>query len=489
LDRASSVAAAEASVQPSQAQSERILRPEFTGSASEHFRTWIVNLFFTLILGANAFALPSGIIVALAASRSTPDSEQVVDVAEEALVPERPKLLAVDPLQRQVAGLLEQRNYAELERLLGGHQLAFEEDSRASKKLENAFDSFYKVARSGEPALNEWVARTPSSYVALVSRGTFYLSQGIDARGPAYIRETPEENIRTMRMYFRKATADLERSLQLTQKPFVSRVGLMTIASYIGSRATEKTHYLEGVKLAPQSVEIRLEHMRNLEPRWGGSYPEMEAFAAEARSQLRDSRAADRVAARIPAYRADERQSAKDYVEALKHYDEAIALDASSSLLCGRSYVLSQLKRDAEAFADVKLALSKGRDYRYCLTRAVSQATKASDAAEAIQILSLVIEADPNSRGAFNERGWRYQKSGKLDLAFQDYLASAKLGDPLGELQVGKFYWSGLGVKQDREEAIVWLRKAAAHGGRDAQVSLQQALELLGKLQQLDKKQ
>ena len=33
----------------SAAAGERIIRPEFTGSAGEYFRIWIVNLFFTLI--------------------------------------------------------------------------------------------------------------------------------------------------------------------------------------------------------------------------------------------------------------------------------------------------------------------------------------------------------------------------------------------------------------------------------------------------------
>jgi predicted Zn-dependent protease len=68
--------------------------------------------------------------------------------------------------------------------------------------------------------------------------------------------------------------------------------------------------------------------------------------------------------------------------------------------------------------------------------------------------------------------------------AFQDYLAAAKLNDSSAQLQVGKFYWSGTGVKQDREEALVWLRKSAEQGNTDAKVSLDEAQkELAGKPQ------
>jgi Zn-dependent protease with chaperone function/TPR repeat protein len=419
--------------------------------------------------------------LALAGAGVTPELEQAGGEEPDKPVPERLKLVAVDPVQRQVIDLLEERRYAELERLLGGRQLAFEQDPGTSAQLENAFAALRKVPRSGEPALNEWAAGAPASYAAALARGSFYLSQGMDARGGGYFRDTPEENIRTMHAYLDKARADLERSLTLAQKPYLSRLALMTIARNSGNRASEKTHYQEGLKIAPQSVELRLARMASLEPRWGGSYAEMQALVAEARAQLSDPRAADRVAARVPAYRAFERQSAKDFAQALKHYDEAIALDANAGVLCDRSYALSQLKRDAEAFADVKAALSKSRDNRYCLERAVYQATKEKEAGEAIQVLNLVIEVDPNAPLAFNQRGWRYQQTGKTDLAFQDYLASAKLGDPWAQMQVGKFYWSGIGTKQDREEGLGWLRKAAAQGDRDAKLSLEQALEQLGK--------
>jgi TPR repeat protein len=145
--------------------------------------------------------------------------------------------------------------------------------------------------------------------------------------------------------------------------------------------------------------------------------------------------------------------------------------------------VLSQLKRDAEAFADVKRALSQARDVRYCLERAVAVAAIAGDANEAIELMNLVIEVDPASYHAYNQRGWRYQQQGRADLAFPDYLASARLGDAWGQLMTGKLYWAGNGVKADREQALAWLEKSAAQGNRDAKVSLQQARAQLGAAQ------
>jgi predicted Zn-dependent protease len=408
------------------------------------------------------------------------DDDEQEQQAELKLVPEQPKLATVDPVHSQVLALLERRDHAGLERLLAGHQLAFERDSTESPKLEHAFRAFGKAPRSAEPALDEWVARSPSSYAALVARASFYLGQGLDARGTAFIGETPPENIESMRFYLDKARAELERSLELSGKPYLSHAYLMTIAR-LGGVGRDEAHYEAALKLAPQSVELRLRRMTDLEPRWGGSVSHMEAFAAQARKELDDPAAANRVAARIPAYRGYEHQSAKDLTGALKYYDEAITLDATASSLCERSYVLMELKREAEAFADVKLALSKARESRYCMQRAVWHATRTPDAGEAIDVLSLVLEVDAHSTQALTQRGWRYQGLGKLEAAFQDYLASAKAGDAWGQLQTGKLYWAGKGVAEDREQALAWLRKSAEQGNRDAKLSLQQALDAMGR--------
>jgi Zn-dependent protease with chaperone function/tetratricopeptide (TPR) repeat protein len=397
-----------------------------------------------------------------------------------ALVADKPKRAVVDAVHRQVVTLLEQRNFEELERLLGGLQRAFEEDPGAGTQLERAYFALDRIPRTAEGVLGDWVNEQPASYAALTARASFYYFQALEARGTGFIAETPEENIRTMRIFLEKSRLDLERSLALTQKPYLSHLTMMSIARVSGSRTSERAHYLEAVKLAPQSVELRLAHLTSLEPRWGGSYAAMQAYVEESRAQLRDAKAADRLAARIAAYRGHELQMKDDFTRALKHYDEAIALHAGAGTLCERAYVLSRLKRDPEAFADVKLALSKVRDHRYCLSQAVPQASRTGNPDEAIAMLSVVIEADPGSIHGFNQRAWRYQQAGKLDLAFQDYLASARLGDGYGQLMAGKLLWAGRGIAENREEALHWLRKAAAQGHPDAKLSLQQALGQLG---------
>jgi TPR repeat protein len=98
-----------------------------------------------------------------------------------------------------------------------------------------------------------------------------------------------------------------------------------------------------------------------------------------------------------------------------------------------------------------------------------------------VVVLTAVIEADPRSVHAYNQRGFRHQKAGSMDLAFRDYQASASLGDAYGQLMAGKMQWAGMGTAVNREEALEWLKKAAAQGHPDAKLSLRQALEQVGR--------
>jgi hypothetical protein len=82
----------------------------------------------------------------------------------------------------------------------------------------------------------------------LAARGCFFYFRGLEARGTAFIQDTPEENIRAMRSHLERARKDLERSLGFTQRPYLSRLTLMSIARVSGNRKGARTQYLEAVK-------------------------------------------------------------------------------------------------------------------------------------------------------------------------------------------------------------------------------------------------
>lgn len=66
----------------------------------------------------------------------------------------------------------------------------------------------------------------------------------------------------------------------------------------------------------------------------------------------------------------------------------------------------------------------------------------------------------------------KYYKSQEYEKCFEGHMALAKEGYPLAECQIGYFYWAGLGVTKNQEQAFRWTEKAAVHGDRDAQFNL-----------------
>lgn len=62
--------------------------------------------------------------------------------------------------------------------------------------------------------------------------------------------------------------------------------------------------------------------------------------------------------------------------------------------------------------------------------------------------------------------------AGQYEQCFEGHLALAEQSYPLAECQVGYFYFEGIGVKKNLEQAVRWTRRAAMHGDRDGQYNL-----------------
>lgn len=410
--------------------------------------------------------------LALAASRQAGEFEE--PEPEMVAIPDSRQLRALDPVQREVISLVEKRDHAALEQLLSLKQQRYEQDPAAEQELEMAFRSFRYLGASAEPVLKEWSQQMPRSYAAHTARGVYYLWRGVEARGTAFSRETSEEQMHAMNALLDRAEPELERSLTLTAKPYISHLSFIPLSRYLGDRELGDRHYQEALALAPQSLTLRQARMTTLEPRWGGSYWQMEALAKESTAQLKDPAAAAKLAARIPADRADEKQRSKDYAAALALYDEALRLDPSAGRMrCERSWVLGQLGRHAEAYDEAKRGFTEARDDAYCMDRVVAAASQLHNPAETIAVATLVIEADPGAGLAFAHRGWAKEQLGQRDAAFEDYLAGAKLGEAWAQAKVGKAYLEGTVVTRDDEEGLAWLRKSAAQGNAEAKSVLQ----------------
>ena len=383
--------------------------------------------------------------------------------------------------QREILALVDSADFEALERTLAGYQRRYESDPAKEDELYTAFAAFRIVRPDAEPMLRQWTQQMPRSYSASLALGVFHLWHGIQARGDAYVADTPPENLRRMRELLAQARAELERSTRLTAKPYLSELSLVTLSRYVSDRALGREHYLAGIAMAPQSLRLRQARMTSLEPKWGGSFAKMDALARESSAQLKHRAAIAQIAARVPAARADAMRSQGEFEQAAKLYQDALRMDPSANeLRCSRAWALSQDGRHAEAYEQAKDGFDADHASAECVRAGLSAARQMKDRGKVVALATRAIEANPNWAYPYTQRGWAREKDGRREAAFRDYLAAAKLGDPWAEMRAGHGYFMAWGVQADRDQGVEWLRKAAADGNLEAKGMLAKALQLTG---------
>jgi hypothetical protein len=62
------------------------------------------------------------------------------------------------------------------------------------------------------------------------------------------------------------------------------------------------------------------------------------------------------------------------------------------------------------------------------------------------------------------EEGFEAANKGLYQVARSEFHKAAVKGDARAQYSLGIMYFDGIGVKQDRKEAVIWLKKAADQG-------------------------
>ena len=189
--------------------------------------------------------------------------------------------------QRESLNLLRQSRYAELDRKMNGIQRSYEVGSITDERLLHEFRAFYDT----EPALagryDAWVETMPRSYPALVARGIYLRYVAKQARGSAYIEDTPRQRIEIMSTYLARAMRDYNASLTLTKKPLLtyhSIIAVTMLDAMVGGDDLARRMLNESIRVDPRNFVVRYKYFASLETRWGGSLEQMLDFEKQARA-------------------------------------------------------------------------------------------------------------------------------------------------------------------------------------------------------------
>lgn len=252
--------------------------------------------------------------------------------------------------------LLFHRRFAELTSYFGRFQDAFEADPRKEYWPLDAADAFLSSEPQLEEALDAWVKATPASFAPYLARGTHRVSVGYARRGARWASDTAPEHFEAMEVALDQAVADLDQALALRPHLVAALRRKIVALRATGDKPGIDQAMESALAFCPSCFQVRVTYMYSLNPRWGGSYEKMAAFA---RDRVDDSNPRLRL---LPGYvdldQADLLMVDKRYNEALQVVQQACKLGDHWEFLLKRAKIEGFLGQDAAAFADLDRALA-----------------------------------------------------------------------------------------------------------------------------------
>lgn len=261
-----------------------------------------------------------------------------------------------------IRALLHHRRFADLSRRLEQLQSDFEADHTREFWPIDAADAFDSAEAELGASLDAWAAATPASFAPYLARGTYWVAAAYARRGGKWAAETAREDLALMREAVEKARADLNKALVIRPKLAAAERRLIVGLRLTGDRAGARTAVARALRACPSCFQVRVAYLIQLQPRWGGSYEEMLAFARAAGRASRNPKLR-----LLPGYvdldKANMLAREKKLDEALAAVERACALGEHWEFLKERAYLRRGLKQFDAALADLDRAAAIRRGH------------------------------------------------------------------------------------------------------------------------------
>ncbi len=178
--------------------------------------------------------------------------------------------------------MLKNEEFGRLNAVLEEYQHIFKEDQTDEYKVYDAYQTFYVTDPLYEEFFIKWVNRFPEKYQPYLALAHYSCAKGWESRGYRFSKDTSEEQFEGMRFHFSKAEENLKTALEINADLMVGYKILINIYNATGNNGAEDEVIKNAIALFPHSFLVRYTAAWAKQPRWGGSYKEIEEIAKEA---------------------------------------------------------------------------------------------------------------------------------------------------------------------------------------------------------------
>ena len=218
----------------------------------------------------------------------------------------------------------ESRNFSVLNTKLSHWQSEFEMDVVNELKLYDALRIFEVQSVDYEMIFSDWIAFSPELWQPYISRASYYVHNGWESRGGAWAFKTSNEQFANMHLYFNKAEKDLKTCIEIKPELYLAYDRLISINTAGSGKSLKEAIIQQAVQKFPNSFIVMSSAAWANEPRWGGTYEQMEAIADSAAPYLMDNPELSVLYGFIYRDQADRLDRRKKYRKAEKLYKKAL---------------------------------------------------------------------------------------------------------------------------------------------------------------------
>jgi tetratricopeptide (TPR) repeat protein len=339
-----------------------------------------------------------------------------------------------------------------------------------SEHIHKAFDLIGTDEESARVS-KRWLELAPDSAYAMTARAEYLRLMGWKARGGELASETSEQQMAQMVSFHEQAAALFRKALETEPRMMPAYVGLVDIGRSGAMEADDA--FEQGRMIDPACEALVAAQMVHLQPRWGGSWEEMQALETQLLPFL-----AERPLLALPlSYRAhdmaDTYRRAKEPEQALAAVQPAIATTTNPSVLEDLAYSMgdlhshdvwpmladlvaaSRFRTDSSACECKAKTIAAAAEFRGSLQQSAPHDLEASNRSYAV-----AVKAQPGDAEAHFFYAQSFERLFKPDEAEREYLLMEKVSKVVEERAAAVNYLALMMIKWKKShKALAYARR------------------------------
>ena len=182
----------------------------------------------------------------------------------------------------EIRALFKKERFGTLSAMMDKYVSAMEEDPLDEFRLNSFLGIFREANPDAERLLLKWEKTFPYNYQPYLVLAEYYFAKGWESRGNRYVADTTDEQFQGMYNYFQKAEDNIAKALKIKPKLMPAYRMLISMYDAYKPEMEENQVIQTALEKFPHSFLVWSSCIKAKEPRWGGSYAQMQALAKEA---------------------------------------------------------------------------------------------------------------------------------------------------------------------------------------------------------------